>query len=142
VTHPRKVAATAVAVDTTLDPAEGWHELKVRWLVTRELMGSDSTVVGYSVFPPGAKHDLHRHPRAEEWEFVISGSGIKHVDGVDVPIAAGDLVFSGRGTFHGVANTSSETLTTLWGYTGAASLEEAGYELPDEPRAWPAEEAG
>lgn len=138
----RKVTAASVAVDTSLDPAEGWHDLAVRWLVTRELAGSDTTVVGYSVFPPGAKHALHRHPNAEEWEFVISGSGIKHVDGVDVPIAAGDVVFSARNTFHGVANTSSETLTTLWGYTGAASLEEAGYELPSEPVAWPPEDQG
>ena len=141
--------STAVPIDTTLDPAVGWHDLQVRWLVTRELAGSQTTVVGLSVFPPGAKHDLHRHPHAEEWEYVLVGSGIKRVGDRDVPIAAGDIVFTPRDEYHGVANTSDETLTTLWGYTGAGSLEEAGYELPaddDRPGAprgpWPSQAAG
>jgi quercetin dioxygenase-like cupin family protein len=144
-----KTRAGAAPVDTTLDPGEGWHELQVRWLVTRELVGSETTVVGLSVFPPGAKHDLHRHPHAEEWEYVLSGSGIKRVGDRDVPISAGDIVFTPRDAYHGVANTTDETLTTLWGYTGAASLEEAGYvrpaddDSPDAPQGpWPPEAAG
>jgi quercetin dioxygenase-like cupin family protein len=137
--------AVGVPVDTTLSGDDGWHELQVRWLVSNEQMGAESTVVGMSVFPPGAKHDLHRHPHAEEWEYVLSGSGVKRTEGVDVPISAGDVVFTPRDTYHGVANTSDETLTTLWGYTGAASLEQAGYvrpeddDRPDAPRGpWPA----
>jgi oxalate decarboxylase/phosphoglucose isomerase-like protein (cupin superfamily) len=140
-----KTTAMAVPVDTTLDEGDGWHELKVRWLVTRELAGSETTVVGLSVFPPGAKHDLHRHPNAEEWEYVLSGSGIKRVGDVDVPIATGDIVFSPRDSYHGVANTSSETLTTIWGYTGVASLEEAGYVRPEDDGLtieWPAPAGG
>jgi quercetin dioxygenase-like cupin family protein len=144
-----KTRSAAVPVDTTLDAAAGWHELQVRWLVTREQTGSETTVVGLSVFPPGAKHDLHRHPHAEEWEYVLSGSGIKRVGDRDVPIAAGDIVFTPRDEYHGVANTTDETLTTLWGYTGAASLEEAGYVRPaddDRPGApqgsWPPEANG
>lgn len=143
-----KTRATAVPIDTTLDSGAGWHELQVRWLVSRELTGSETTVVGFSVFPPGAKHDLHRHPNAEEWEYVLSGSGIKRVGDQDVPIAAGDIVFTPRDEYHGVANTSAETLTTIWGYTGAASLDEAGYVRPedddraDAPRGpWPSEAA-
>jgi quercetin dioxygenase-like cupin family protein len=141
-----KTRTEAVPIDTTLDAGHGWHELKVRWLISRET-GSESTVVGYSVFPPGAKHALHRHPNAEEWEYVIAGSGIKRTNGEDIPITQGDIVFSPRDTYHGVANTSeTETLVTIWGYS-AASLDEAGYVLPedddapDAPRGpWPAEE--
>jgi len=145
--HRFKLQARSAEVDATLEPEHGWHDLQVRWLVTAESMGSESTVVGYSVFPPGAKHDLHRHPHAEEWEFVIRGTGIKRTDGVDIPIAPGDIVFSPRDSYHGVANTGSEVLETLWGYTGAGSLEQAGYELPSEdedpdaPRgAWPVQD--
>lgn len=133
-----KVRPFETPVDTTLEPGEGWRDLQVRWLVGRAQTGAETTVVGASVFPPGARHDLHRHPHAEEWEYVISGSGVKHINGQDFPITAGDLIFCPCDSYHGVANTSRETLTTIWGYTGAASLEEAGYVLPgddDDPRA-------
>jgi quercetin dioxygenase-like cupin family protein len=144
VDDPSAKNAADVPVDNTLEEGAGWHKLQVRWLVSRESQGSEHTVVGLSVFPPGAKHDLHRHPNAEEWEYVLSGSGIKHTAGRDVAISQGDIVFTPRDEYHGVANTSEhETLTTLWGYS-AASLEEAGYVRPeddDEPGAprgpWP-----
>jgi quercetin dioxygenase-like cupin family protein len=144
VDDPSAKNAADVPVDNTLEEGAGWHKLQVRWLVSRETQGSEHTVVGLSVFPPGAKHDLHRHPNAEEWEYVLSGSGIKHTAGRDVAISQGDIVFTPRDEYHGVANTSEhETLRTLWGYS-AASLEEAGYVRPeddDEPGAprgpWP-----
>lgn len=133
----KKARSAEIPVDDTLDADAGWHRLQVRWLVSRETLGSEHTVVGLSTFPPGAKHDLHRHPNAEEWEYVLSGSGIKHSAGRDVPISQGDIVFTPRNEYHGVANTSEhETLTTLWGYS-AASLEEAGYVRPEDD-----EEAG
>lgn len=140
-----KTLYTDVPIDGALEPNEGWYELKVRWLVTRELMGSETTVVGLSVFPPGAMHDLHRHPRAEEWEYVLAGNGIKRVGDVDVPISAGEIVFTKRDVYHGVVNTSEDVMTTIWGYTGAGNLDEAGYirpETDDDPHpapggAWP-----
>lgn len=135
-----KVRADSVAIDDALAPELGWRDLQVRWLVGAESMGSEDTVVGYSVFPPGAAHELHRHPRAEEWEYVLRGSGVKRVGDEEIEIAAGDLVFTPRDVYHGVFNDSAQTLETLWGYCGAASLDGAGYVLPGgEPslRAWP-----
>ena len=135
-----KTHYTDFPIDEGLEWRDGWHDLRVRWLVTRDLAGSESTVVGRSEFPPGARHALHRHPNAEEWEYVLSGTGTKLIGEVDVPIRPGDIIFTPRDVYHGVANTSSEPLVTLWGYTGAASLEEAGYVLlerdarPDAPR--------
>jgi len=34
-----------------------------------------------TILPPGvgSMHALHRHPNAEEWEYVVHGVGIKHV---------------------------------------------------------------
>jgi len=141
-----RIATREVDVDDSLAADDGWHDLAVRWLITGDSVGSRSTVVGLSVFPPGAKHDLHRHPNAEEWEFVLRGKGIKRIEGKDVPIGPGDVVFSPRDSYHGVANTSDGVLETLWGYTGAATLEEAGYMQADQdsdPAApsgpWPAD---
>ena len=54
---------------------------RLRWLVTGRNMGSTMTVVGRTTMPPGvnSKHALHRHPNAEEWEFILEGVGLKHV---------------------------------------------------------------
>ncbi len=142
-----KVNPNDFKMDRTLSPDRGWHKMDVRWLVTDKSQESEFTVIGKTILPPGigSTHALHRHPNAEEWEYVLSGSGIKRVGDVDVPIATGDIVFSPRDSYHGVANTSSETLTTIWGYTGVASLEEAGYVRPEDDGLtieWPAPAGG
>jgi uncharacterized RmlC-like cupin family protein len=40
--------------------------MDVRWLVTSETVGATETVFGVTIFPPGAKHELHRHPNLQE----------------------------------------------------------------------------
>jgi quercetin dioxygenase-like cupin family protein len=129
-----KVRADAVVVDQGLSADDGWDALEVRWLITGATMGSELTVVGASTFPPGASHDLHRHPHAEEWEYVLDGFGIKRVGDEDLQIGPGDIVFTPRGVIHGVVNTSDEVLRTIWGYSGAGDLAQAGYVLAsDDP---------
>lgn len=142
--HPLKIKYKELPVDASLEPERGWEGLQVRWLISREAVGSNKTVVGLSMFPPGAKHDLHRHPHVEEWEHVLQGHGIKRVGDTDISIEAGDTVFVPENEYHGVANTTDdgETLVTIWGYCGAASLGEAGYVLPEDEGAdlgtpWP-----
>ncbi len=126
-----RVRALDVDPDDSLTADEGWVDMEVRWLITNETIGSTQTVVGRTMLKPGSKHDIHRHANAEEWEYIISGSAIKHVGDDRVDLTAGDVVFVPAGVFHGLENASnSEPLVTVWGYSGAASLEEAGYELP------------
>jgi quercetin dioxygenase-like cupin family protein len=121
--------------DTTLREDRGWHLMDVRWLITSETMGSKTTVVGRTTMPPGVKaqHALHRHPNAEEWETVLQGVGIKHVGEDSFLLRPGDFAFVPRNIYHGLENASdTETLVTIWGYCGAASLEEAGYVIPED----------
>lgn len=116
--------------DLTLKEDQGWHQMDVRWLVTKETVGSTMTVVGLTRMPPGgrAKHAIHRHPNAEEWEYIIQGTGLKHVGNDSFHLKAGELSFIPRNVYHGLENPSeTETLVTIWGYCGASSLEEAGY---------------
>jgi quercetin dioxygenase-like cupin family protein len=127
-----RVSSATVAPDGTLSADEGWIDMEVRWLVTADTVGSEQTVVGRTVLKPGSKHDIHKHPHAEEWEYVVSGSAIKHVGDGSVRLEAGDVVFVPADVFHGLENASdSEPVVTVWGYSGAATLEAAGYELPD-----------
>ena len=46
------------------------------------------------------------------------------------PSGEGDVVYSPRGCWHGFNNTGDEDVTLVWGWSGAGSLEAAGYELP------------
>jgi quercetin dioxygenase-like cupin family protein len=130
-----KIVPQDVALDASLTEDRGWHKMDVRWLITSATMPSRQTVVGRTTMPPGVKaqHALHRHPNAEEWEYVIQGVGIKRVGEDAFYLRAGDLAFVPRNAYHALENASdSETLVTIWGYCGASSLEEAGYYTPED----------
>lgn len=130
-----KIRADEVTSDDTLKEERGWHKMDVRWLVTNKTQESKQTVVGRTIMPPGvkSKHAIHRHPNAEEWEYIVSGVALKHVGGESFTLRAGELAFIPRNVYHGLENASdTEPLVTLWGYCGASSLEEAGYIIPSD----------
>ncbi|HRN29488.1 MAG TPA: cupin domain-containing protein [Terrimesophilobacter sp.] len=131
--HPYVVKSAAVPADASLSADRGWVDMEVRWLITAETVGAEQTVVGRTVLRPGSKHDIHRHPNAEEWEYVISGTAIKHVGDESLHLEAGDVVFVPRNVYHGLENASdTDPVVTVWGYSGGATLEQAGYELPGD----------
>jgi quercetin dioxygenase-like cupin family protein len=130
-----KIKADEVKSDGTLKEERGWHKMDVRWLVTNKTQDSKQTVVGRTIMPPGvkSKHAIHRHPNAEEWEYILSGVALKHVGGETFTLRAGELAYIPRNVYHGLENASdTEPLVTLWGYCGASSLEEAGYVIPSD----------
>ena len=48
-------------------------------------------------FPPNRWHELHRHPSAEEYFFVLSGAGLHLTEGEPVRLDVGDLVVTVMG---------------------------------------------
>ena len=74
--HPQKIQADAVAIDPTLTGDEGWVDMSVQFLATRETIGTEHAVLGYTTMPPGARHEPHRHPNAEEIVFLTHGEGL------------------------------------------------------------------
>ena len=134
--HPQKVNVDRIAADE-MDPDNGWLNMAVQWIVTKATVGSERTVFGITTFPPGARHDIHHHPHAEEVEYLVEGEGLARVGDVDVRMGPGDVVVAKAGEKHGFYNTSdSERAVMIWCYGGAASLEEAGYvHEPDDERA-------
>ena len=133
--HPMKVVVADVPLDRSLDGSTGWHDMDVQWLVTNANVGARHGVFGLTVFPPGARHEIHRHPNAEEVEYIVQGSGIARVGDDDVVLTAGELVFVPQNDWHGFYNNSeTEPAVMLWTYAGAASLEDAGY-IQQEPSA-------
>jgi quercetin dioxygenase-like cupin family protein len=124
--HPFKVSVAGTAADSGI-PERGWVDMDVRWLVTSESVGAKQTVFGVTIFPPGARHEIHRHPNAEEVEYLISGHGVAYVDDDAIELGPGEAVFVPQNAYHGFENTSSAEVVMAWLYAGAASLESAGF---------------
>jgi quercetin dioxygenase-like cupin family protein len=125
--HPMKVAVKRTPPDESLQASDGWMDMDVRWLVTSKTVGSESCVFGLTYFAPGAKHDIHRHPNAEETEYIVSGSGVAAVGDDNVRVDAGEMVFVPRNEYHGFHNDTDSETVMVWTYAPAASLDEAGY---------------
>lgn len=134
--HPRKIRVSDVAADSTLEASQGWVDMAVQWIVTRHTVGAERTVFGITTIPPGGRHDIHRHPHAEEVEYLVQGEALARVDDVDVRMRAGDVIFVKANEMHGLWNTSeTESAVVVWCYGGAASLQEAGY-VHEPAAAW------
>ena len=115
-----------------LKAEEGWINMQVQFLIDQKSAGSDELLVGYTVLPPGARHDKHRHPHVDEFLVILKGRGYVYTDGEDEPSGEGDVIFTPRGHWHGFNNTGTEDVVIVWGWSGAGSLEAAGYEIPPE----------
>lgn len=119
-----------VPVEGGLREEEGWVDMQVQFLVDQVKAGSEDFLLGWTVLPPGARHDRHRHPNADEFFIVLSGHGHIYTDADDQTAGEGDVVFTRRGHWHGFNNTGDEDVVLVWGWSGAGSLDTAGYELP------------
>jgi quercetin dioxygenase-like cupin family protein len=112
---------------------EGWVDMQVRFLVDEATAGSEEFLLGWTVLPPGARHERHRHPYADEFFVVLAGEGAIYTDTGRQPSRKGDVVFTPRGHWHGFDNTGDEDVVLVWGWSGAGSLEAAGYETETSP---------
>lgn len=110
-------------------PQEGGIKMRVQWLISQQRGGATEVVFGRTVMPPGAAHEWHRHPGAEEFIYLLEGSGTVLNDDDEVPARRGDVWLSPVGTWHGFRNTSDAAVVLFWGWAGAGSRAAAGYEV-------------
>ena len=127
--HPQKIRVCDVAADQSLSAEHGWLDMGVQWVIThRTVAAARKTVFGITTFPPGARHDIHRHPNAEEVEYLIEGEGVARIGDAEVAMRVGEVVFVAQNEAHGFRNTSTtDRAVMIWCYGGAASLDDAGY---------------
>ena len=71
----------------------------------------------------------NRHRGADQWLFVLSGTGLAIVNGRRVKLKTGSLVLIERGDRHEIRNTGRTPLKTLNVYVPPA-YSKAGDELP------------
>lgn len=77
------------------------------WMLIDELVGALHHTMFVVEFAPGGDRQSagdHYHPFDEAYYFV-AGSAIAHLDGEDVPVQTGDLVFCGVNALHGYTVT-------------------------------------
>jgi mannose-6-phosphate isomerase-like protein (cupin superfamily) len=110
---------------------DGWVDMQVQFLIDKKTAGANH-VVGWTVLKPGARHERHRHHNCDEFFIVLKGRGHIYGEHGDEPSGEGDVVYSPRGCWHGFNNTSSEDVVLVWGWMGAGSIEDSGYEVGPE----------
>ena len=120
----RNVQDVAAEVMTKPDQ-EG---LIVRNVINKDDAGARRMILLSSELPPGKVHLLHRHPHAEQIMYVLEGSCLALSESEPVRLNEGDAVFIAQGEWHGVRNDTEQPAVTLAIYSGAGTLEEAGYE--------------
>ncbi len=127
---PYRTNVRDVPLASGLREDEGWIDMDVQFLVDEASAGSTGLVLGRTLLRPGARHERHLHPHADEFLLVVSGRGIVNTDDGEEPAGEGDVVFTPAGHWHGFDNTGDEDVLLIWGWRGAGSLDAAGYELP------------
>ncbi|MCL1993631.1 MAG: cupin domain-containing protein [Spirochaetes bacterium] len=60
--------------------------------------------------PPGSSIGRHNHENETEYYIILSGSGFVDDDGKETEVKQGDVIITGRGAFHSIANKGSVPL--------------------------------
>jgi len=97
------------------------------------------------VVPAGADIGVHTHDDdAEELYVVISGTALMHLDDLDFPVTAGDVIVNRPGGTHGLSNPGPASLRLVViempvcpngarAASAASADEEGDSSFPDEP---------
>jgi mannose-6-phosphate isomerase-like protein (cupin superfamily) len=133
VTSAFRTSIDEVPLVPGLERDEGWVDMRVQFLIDQQKAGTTDFLLGWTVLPPGARHDRHRHHHADEFFVVLEGAGMIYTDGGMERAGSGDVVFTPRGHWHGFDNTGDVDVVLVWGWSGAGSLEATGYEADTTP---------
>ena len=97
----------------------------------RVVLGDEHSQAAQMTLAPGESEGGadNRHQGADQWLFVVSGTGAAVVNGERIELRAGTLVLIERGDAHEIRNTWEELLRTLNVYVPPAYTRE-GEELP------------
>jgi 2-keto-4-pentenoate hydratase/quercetin dioxygenase-like cupin family protein len=128
---PFRTRIEDVPLEQGLRADEGWIDMQVQFLIGEHNAGATDLVVGRTVLTPGARHERHLHPNCDESLVVRSGHGEIYTNTGREPSQAGDVIYTPRGNWHGFDNTSDADVLLVWGWSGAGSLEAAGYAIDD-----------
>jgi quercetin dioxygenase-like cupin family protein len=93
------------------DAEEGASQLRVRWLITKE-MGAENFALRLFEMEAGGHSPYHNHP----WEhevFILEGEGLLVGEDRERPFGAGDVIFLPQNEKHQFKNTGEKTVKFL-----------------------------
>jgi mannose-6-phosphate isomerase-like protein (cupin superfamily) len=79
------------------------------------VLGNRRSQAAQMVLEPGDAEGNreNRHDGADQWLFVVSGTGVAHVNGRRLPLRAGSLLLIEQGDRHEIRNSGRARLVTL-----------------------------
>lgn len=107
---------------------DGWHQMDIRFMVTRETAGSARAAWWRTYFAPGGQHRKHIHTECDEILYGIRGRGAQGIGDTEYLVEPGVAIFIPKGAVHWMRNYSDkEPLEIVGVYAGAGDLAESGY---------------
>ncbi len=77
----------------------------------------------FSILPPGGELPYHFHNERETIMVVISGEATELVEGKEVPLKAGEVIYIPAGEKHGIINKTNKELR-YFGFTSSPGVED------------------
>jgi quercetin dioxygenase-like cupin family protein len=114
---------------------EGWSDPSrgpVRWrtLISGDRTPTASLTLGVAELQPNTEGDPRPHSHSQpEAYYVLSGTGVVTISGIDHPVGPGSAVFISGGSNHFARNTGAGTLRLLYVFP-ADSFADVTYEFP------------
>jgi quercetin dioxygenase-like cupin family protein len=107
--------------------ADGWKKMDIRFLISRETVGSDRVCFWRTVFREQSAHEKHLHRNSAEVMYCVAGRGWGGVGDQEHEMLPGTAVYIPKGTVHWARPAAYFEIVGL--YTDVGSLEESGYEF-------------
>jgi mannose-6-phosphate isomerase-like protein (cupin superfamily) len=122
--HVSDVSPAPVTAD------RGWRKMDIRFILRDDLSGHSSVCFFRTLFEPGAAHEIHTHPGADEFLYVVRGRCMVGAGDDEFEAGPGSLQFIPKGKKHWLRNVDSfELVEIVGGYAGVGSLQDAGYDF-------------
>jgi mannose-6-phosphate isomerase-like protein (cupin superfamily) len=87
-----------------------WGSIEIYTADGTPTVGNRSILTAALEFHPGKQLQPPHQHADEEFQYVVSGTGLWHLNGKDIPLQAGDLMYAKPGDLHGIRSTGTEPL--------------------------------
>ena len=78
------------------------------YIATKSLWGTTSVKGEMILYPKNTKAPAHYHVGAEHFQYILSGSGFAFVDGKEIKVEAGDIVYNYENEVHWFDNREAD----------------------------------
>lgn len=92
---------------------DGQGTIAVTHLLKQIQMKGQCRFFGRMIIEPGCSIGLHRHTDEEEIYYIMKGKGMVEDNGINQEVSVGDVILTGDGATHSIANRTNDTLEVL-----------------------------